>query len=139
VPNSLGPTALRRLQILAASSATLVYGWWFTDRQPFSANALIDFLISVGVLIAVAVARRQRSAPRTPDRPTREASRFRAAVVVWSAVGAVVVGWELIAFRSLPRSAHPTISSLIESSEQYHVARLGLFAVWIALGWTLAS
>ena len=126
--------------MLVASISVLAYGWWFTDRRPFSPGAFHALLIAVGVVIAVGAAvRRLRRASNTRDRATREASHFHSAAVVWSAVGVAIVAWELIALRSLPRSAHPTISSFVESAEQYHVVRLGFYALWIALGWTLAS
>lgn len=64
---------------------------------------------------------------------------FHFAVVVWSAIAAVVLTWELLALRSSPRSQHPTISSLVETVEQHHLGRIVLFVAWLALGWTLAS
>jgi hypothetical protein len=64
---------------------------------------------------------------------------FHFAVVVWSAIAAAVLAWELLALRSSPRSQHPTISSLVETIEQHHVGRIVLFLAWLWLGWTLAS
>jgi hypothetical protein len=139
VPNRIRPTAEWRPVLLVAVCVVLVYGWWFTDLQPFSTGATRALLIAVGVVIILATVRRLRAAPSASDRPTREASHFTLAVVVWSAIGVAIITWELLALRSLPRSAHPTISSFVESIEQYHVARLGLYALWIALGWMLAS
>ena len=129
----------RQLRVGAAFVAVLAYGWWFTDREPFSPGAFRALIVAVVVLIAVATVRRVRSGPRPPEARTRAAPAFRAAVVVWTLVAVAVVAWELIALRSLPRSAHPTISSMVEGSEQHHLARLALYAVWVWLGWTLAS
>ncbi len=128
----------QRLGMGAAGVAVLAYGWWFTDRQPFSRGAFVALVVAVGLLIAVAELRRARGA-NSPRVVTRREPLFRSAVVVWTAVSVAAVAWELIALRSLPRVAHPTISSLVESAEQYHVARLALYAVWLWLGWTLAS
>lgn len=129
----------RQLGVGAALIAVLAYGWWFTDREPFSKGAFRALVVAVVVLIVVATVRRIRVGPRLPDARTREAPGFRAAVVVWTVVAIAVVAWELIALRSLPRSAHPTISSMVEGSEHHHLARLALYAVWVWLGWTLAS
>ncbi|MGO9875940.1 MAG: hypothetical protein ACLPVY_19350 [Acidimicrobiia bacterium] len=128
----------QRLGMGAAWIAVLAYGWWFTDRQPFSRGAFFALVFAVGLLIAVSEVRRARGA-NSPGAVTRRAPMVRSAVVVWSAVSVAAVAWELIALRSLPRAAHPTISSLVESAEQYHLARLALYAVWMWLGWTLAS
>ncbi|MDQ1510100.1 MAG: hypothetical protein QOG50_1944 [Actinomycetota bacterium] len=129
----------RPLLLGAASIAVLAYGWWFTDREPFSPGAFRALLIPVALLIVVATVYRARYASDTREAATRSASRFRAAVVVWSVVISAVVAWELIALRSLPRADHPTISSLVEGSEHHHLARLGLYAAWVLLGWALAS
>ena len=132
--------ANRRLLLLGAVTiAVLAYGWWFTDREPFSEGAFRALLVPVGVLIVVATVHRVRSKSGARDTATREAPLFRTAVVVWSVVVTAVVVWELIALRSLPRADHPTISSLVEGSEHHHLARLALYAAWVALGWTLAS
>jgi len=122
----------------AAGIAVVAYGWWFTDRRSFSQGAFLALVLAVGLLIAVTEVRRARGA-NSRHAVTDRAALFRCAVVVWTAVSVAVVAWELIALRSLPRAAHPTISSLVESAERYHVARLALYAVWIGLGWTLAS
>jgi hypothetical protein len=123
----------------AAWIVVLAYGWWFTDRRPFSRGAFLALVVAVGVLIACAEVRRARAAVESTATATGRAPRVRTAVVVWSALTVAVVAWELIALRSLPRSAHPTISSLVESAEQYHLARVGLYAAWVWFGWTMVS
>jgi len=117
----------------------LAYGWWAVDRQPFSRGALLALAVAVGVLIMCGEVRRAHAAIAVAETPTARTPRFRLAVVVWSALSVAVVAWELIALRSLPRAAHPTISSLVESAEQYHIARLGLYAAWVWFGWRIAS
>jgi hypothetical protein len=117
----------------------LAYGWWFTDLEPFGDAAFRALLVPVVLLIVVASASRARHASDAREAATRAAPQFRAAAVVWGAVVTALVAWELIALRSSPRSEHPTISSLVEGLAHHHVARLALFALWIALGWTLAS
>jgi hypothetical protein len=128
----------RRWWIGAVVVAVLSYGWWFTDRRPFSPGAFQALLVAAVVLIVVATVRREH--PPDPSRSApRDAPHYRAAIAVWSALTAAVVAWELIALRSSPRSAHPTISSLTETAEHHHIVRLALFAVWMWFGWRLAS
>lgn len=136
--SSARPDVRRRLQIGAVSVVVLAYGWWFTDREPFSDLALRALLAAVVALILIAQVHRRRAAS-TPRGETRQIPGFRLAAAVWIAVTGAVVAWELIALRSLPRKAHPTISSIVESVEQYHLARLALYAAWIGLGWAIAS
>ncbi|MDQ1481307.1 MAG: hypothetical protein QOI44_2168 [Actinomycetota bacterium] len=127
------------LPVAVAGIVVLAYGWWFTDREPFSPGAFRALLVAVVVLLIAAVAHRIRGGRRAADAATRAAPGFWAAVVVWSMVVIAVVAWELIALRSLPRSAHPTISSIVEGSEHHHIARLALYAVWAWFGWALAT
>ncbi len=129
----------RLVLVGAASIAVIGYGWWFTDREPFSPAALRAFLVAAGLLIAMAEVRRARRRSGAPAAATRRPPRFRAAVVVWSAVFTALVAWELMALPSSPRSEHPTISSMVEGLEHHHLARLALFVGWIWSGWRLAS
>jgi len=132
--------ANRRTLLLGAGLiAVLAYGWWFTDREPFSDGASRALLVPVVLLIVVATVHRARRKSDAREAAPRAAPGFRAAIVVWSVVIGALVAWELIALRSLPRADHPTISSLVEGSEHHHIARLALYVGWIALGWTLAS
>jgi hypothetical protein len=129
----------RRPLLIAAAIAALVYGSWFTARKPFSASAHIALLIIVVAVIAFAEWQRERPAPTARDKATRAAPYFRIAVVVWTAIVTAVVVWEVIALRASPRTEHPTISYIVEQSEHHHLARLALYAVWIWLGWEIAS
>jgi hypothetical protein len=129
------------LRLGVAFVAVLAYAYWFTDRRPFTEGASLALLVPIVVLVAIAEVRRvRRRRARIPDeQPTARASRFRSAIAVWSALATAVLVWEILALRSSPRSQHPTISSLVESIERYHVGRIALFFAWLWLGWTLAS
>jgi hypothetical protein len=139
----------RGLRVGVAFLAVSAYGWWFTDRQPFTDGASLALLVPVVVLIVIAEIRRTRrpaiaagaDAPRPSKSDARspDAPLLRYAVVVWTTLVALLLAWELLALRSAPRSQHPTISSFVESIEQYHVGRLAMFFLWLWLGWTLAS
>jgi hypothetical protein len=139
VPMRIGRGRRWSLAMGAGWTAVLAYGWWFTDRQPFSSGALVALAVAVGVLIVGVEVRRGRAEIAPPGAATGRAARSGSAVVVWSALTLAVVAWELTALGSLPRAAHPTISSLVESAEQYHIARLGLYAAWVWFGWTMTS
>jgi hypothetical protein len=137
--NPRGARVGQLLPVAVAWIVVLAYGWWFTDLEPFSPAAFRALLVAVVLLLVVAVVHRVRGGRRAADAATRAAPGFWAAVVVWSMVVIAVVAWELIALRSLPRSAHPTISSIVEGSEHHHIARLALYSVWVWLGWALAT
>ncbi|HEV7524061.1 MAG TPA: hypothetical protein VGP92_03810 [Acidimicrobiia bacterium] len=141
MPPRLDRTGRQRLGWGAVWIAVLTYGWWFTERVPFSDGAFRALVVAIGVLLAAAVARRFVPSTRAPGPVTsrRGAPGFRTAVALWSAIVVAVVAWELIALGSSPRSDHPTISSFVESVEMHHIGRLVLFAGWIGLGWMLAS
>jgi len=131
----------RRLRIGVAFLAVTAYGWWFTDRQPFTDGATLALLVPIVVLIGVAEVRRARRRASAPavDAQKARPPLFRYAVVVWSTLVAALLAWELLALRASPRSQHPTISSFVETIEQHHVGRLVMFFLWLWLGWTLAS
>jgi hypothetical protein len=131
----------RRLRIGAAFLAITAYGYWLTDRQPFTDGATLALLVPIVVLIGFAEVRRARRPvrPSATDPPPGRTSLFRYAVVPWTTLVALLLAWELLALRASPRSEHPTISSLVESIEQYHPGRLVMFFLWLWLGWTLAS
>jgi hypothetical protein len=113
--------------------AALVYGWWFTDRTPFSSGATHALLVVVAALIVAAVLNRRGRSPRVAP------SVSAPGAAAWIAITIAVVVWELLALHGQPRSAHPTISSFVETAEGTHVVRLAFYAVWLAFGWVIAS
>jgi hypothetical protein len=140
VTEHLGSTGTTRLRWASAVVVVLAYGYWFTDRQPFTGGADLALLVPIVGLLGIAETRRfrRRRSPRPPI-ASRRARHFQFAVVAWSAIASAALAWELLALRSSPRSQHPTISSLVETIEQHHLGRIVLFVAWLALGWTLAS
>jgi hypothetical protein len=131
----------RRLRLGVAFLAVTAYGYWFTDRQPFTDGATLALLVPIVVLIGVAEVRRARRRANAvaSDAPRTRPPLFGYAVVVWTTLVALLLAWELLALRASPRSQHPTISSFVETIEQYHVGRIAMFFLWLWLGWTLAS
>jgi hypothetical protein len=125
----------RRCVATATAAGVLAYGWWFTGLTPFRRDATRAWLLAVAALV-LAGATHRRLRHETAVAPTRAS---RSGVALWSALVVAVVTWELLALRSSPRSEHPTISSFVESVEQWHVVRLALFAGWLTVGWVIAA
>jgi hypothetical protein len=131
----------RRTALLVA--AGLVCGWWVTSLTPFSAAATFGVLAFGALEIAVAEITRWRrrrhpadadadaDADGRPDVPGR-------AYLPWVAAVAGLAAWELFSLFSHPRSAHPTISSMVDPFLAHHAVRWLAFAAWAWLGWELA-
>ena len=52
----------------------------------------------------------------------------------WSSLA---VGWELLAYFSIPRDDHPTLSVIADEIMSVHVGRALMFLLWLVLGWLL--
>jgi hypothetical protein len=115
----------RRTAVVVA--AGLACGWWVTSLTPFTAGATVAVLALGVVEIAAAeiVRRRRRS-----DLPGR-------AYLPWVVAIAALAAWELVSLFSQPRSAHPTISSIVDPLLAHHAVRWLAFAAWAWLGWEL--
>jgi hypothetical protein len=57
----------------------------------------------------------------------------------WVALTAVVTSWELYCLANLPRTQHPTLSSLIDLLDSTWVGKSAAFVSWLALGWFLVA
>jgi len=115
-------------------AAGLVAGWWVTSLTPFSAAATFAVLgFGVVELAGAEVVRRRTGRLRWGggDRPGR-------AYLIWVVAIVVLAAWELFSLFSQPRSAHPTISSLVDPVLAHHAVRWLAFAAWAWLGWELA-
>ena len=56
---------------------------------------------------------------------------------MWIGLVALLGGWELVAYLSSPRHDHPTLSSIADQVMSSHAGRAAMFALWLALGWSL--
>lgn len=119
-------------------AAGLLCGWWVTALPPFSAGATVAVLAFGTAEIAVAEARRRRRRPHRPSGAGRQPVLPRFAYVPWVLSIAGLAAWELFELFSLPRSAHPTISSMVDPLLAHHLLRGLAFAAWAWLGWELA-
>jgi hypothetical protein len=70
--------------------------------------------------------------------PGRRPLRWRTGVAVWGSLIAAVVVWELIMLFSSPRSAHPTLSAIIDPILRDHLVRFLALLAWLVLGLELA-
>ena len=59
--------------------------------------------------------------------------------LVWMGPIVAVTGWELYCFFSLPRTVHPTLSSLLDVLDATRAGKTLAFAAWPALGWCLVA
>lgn len=57
---------------------------------------------------------------------------------MWAALVVALAAWEVAAFLQLPRSAHPTLSSLANLAFESHPVRAAAFALWMAAGYAMA-
>jgi hypothetical protein len=57
--------------------------------------------------------------------------------LVWLGLVVATVGWELYSYLNTPRSAHPTMSGLIDMLDARPIGKFVAFSLWLALGWVL--
>jgi hypothetical protein len=113
----------------------MAFGWWVTAQPPFTTSGTLGVLVAGIALIVVA-----RVANRRSPRPAPLAHpNARVGLVIWGVLLALLLAWELITLFSHSRSAHPTVSSMLDPVQADHVARWLLYGGWLGLGWTLAS
>ena len=61
------------------------------------------------------------------------------AAFAWVAPIAAVTAWELYCLFTLPRSAHPTLSSILDMLDVHPAGKALAFAAWLVLGWLLVA
>jgi hypothetical protein len=120
----------------------IAYAIGASFTRPFTAAAdvLTGVVCVVGMAVLVARWRRPRGieAPAVAEDATRGRS-CRSTSGVWWAVPigltVAVIAWELTTYAGSPRSAHPTLSSLIDLVDGSRPGKSVAFMVWLALGW----
>jgi hypothetical protein len=108
-------------------------------QRPFTISA--DTTIA-GALAAVAaiVAAQHRRSPQLSllsraARPVFGEPRLQwRTTFPWLVVAGGLVAWELFSLLSSPRSAHPTLSSLLNTVDASTPGRAAALAVWLVLG-----
>jgi amino acid permease len=136
----LGRPALGLAAVLAAALVAEVTAAALS--QAFTLTA--DLVVAVSLLTMVSVVAVQvlfrpvgRSlARRRSDKPD---AHPRSSWVPWTALLVAIVAWELVCFALSPRSAHPTLSSMLDTLTASHVGRGLTFFAWLVLGWYLVT
>jgi hypothetical protein len=144
----------RRRRLLVAVVIGLgLHAWWVTELRPFTWPSLAA-VVGSG-LAAVALAWRHRVGPprrgaspagpgSVPGRPEPVPARlpqpetWRAGVVAWWGLIALLGLWELAAYLQHPRTDHPTLSSLLDSLLADQPLRAAAFAAWLVGTYRLA-
>ena len=116
---------------LSAVAAVAIYSWLATGVRPFTVPADVVVGIPVVVLLALSWYRTGLGRPLL-ELQLRHAPRELAA---WAAVIGLLAAWELAAYASSPRHAHPTVSSISDAITSGHAARAVIFGLWIIVGW----
>jgi hypothetical protein len=134
---------LHRPVIVAVAAVGLGYAVLGSFTRPFTWAA--DVVIALPLLAAAAVTaaatwRQGRSgSPTGPGAGTGRRSRWGGRDMIWLAPILAVVGWELYSFVSLPRSVHPTLSSLLDTFDSTHLGKTVALALWLVLGWFVVT
>lgn len=115
---------------VAGTGLVLGFCWLAGGFATFTVPAEICTFVAGAAMVAYGMLR-----PR-PDQ--RVVAVTRRSWWFWGGWLAAVTGWELWALFSGPRSAHPTISSLLSPLLDTHPARALALLLWLAFGWWLA-
>ena len=115
---------------VAAGGAVLVYAWWATGLRPFAATTALAVVGPGVVTMAFGHTRRTLT--------TEHAPALAGTLAGWAVLFAALAAWQLQAYLQHPRTAHPTLSSLVNAALDTHVARTLAFTAWIAGAYRLA-
>ncbi len=113
----------------AAWAIVAAYAWWVAGLEHFTDPALLAVMAAASLAVGSARWQRRRRLP-TPA----SAVALRPWLVV---LGALLV-WETVAFSLSPRSAHPTLSSIMDAALGPRPLEAAAFVAWLALGRRLA-
>jgi hypothetical protein len=125
----------RWLGAVPVLAVLIAYGWWATGLRPFTAPALVVTLATGGVVLAVG-ARTGRRRSGVAEKPSTSAATE--GLAVWGILALALAAWEVSAFVQLPRSAHPTLSSLANLAFESHPVRAAAFVLWMVAGYGMA-
>ena len=121
----------RRVSTTLVVAAVAAYSWVAAGLRPFT--LFEEVLVAIPAFLVLVVAMRTSGTRRTDS--VDASSRGSAAI--WLGLVVVAAGWELNAYFSSPRSAHPTLSVIADSVMSVRAGRALVFVLWLALGWVL--
>jgi hypothetical protein len=130
-----------RRWIVAGVSTGVLYAVLASSTRPFTwaANIVTAVPIVAAGLVTVWTSRGVAALPTTGESAHALRRSWDRRWVTWVVLAAVITGWELYCLASLPRSQHPTLSSLIDILDSTRVGKSVAFVSWLALGWFLAA
>jgi hypothetical protein len=114
--------------VVAAAAA---YSWIAAGLRPFTLAQ--EALVAIPALLALVAAMRTS---RTKRADSVDASS-RGSAAIWLGLVVLAACWELNAYFSSPRSAHPTLSVIADDVMGVRPGRALVFGLWLALGWVL--
>ena len=122
--------------VLALAAAVLAA---FTTPFTLGAEGITGLPLSVGLAALVLRLRPARRSRRTdrPDGDVVPPEPLHRWALVWLGLVVATVGWELYCYVNTPRSAHPTLSGLIDMLDATPIGKFVAFSLWLALGWVL--
>ena len=111
--------------------AVAAYSWVAAGLRPFTLAE--EVLVAIPALVCLAAAIWTSGDTQTD---AADVSR-RGSAAIWLVLVVVAAGWELTAYFSSPRSAHPTLSVIADNVMSVQPGRALVFALWLTLGWIL--
>lgn len=122
----------RRRPVWALTVAAITaYAWWTTALRPFTWSALVAVETAGMTAMAFGSSRRRAAVPARPR-------HLPAGAAVWATLAALLAVWELAAYIRVPRSDHPTLSSILDGALDAQPLRSLAFLVWLAGAYELA-
>jgi hypothetical protein len=112
-----------------------------SSTHPFTTAGDVVTAVPLGVALVVVVRQWSRPGARLRARAPRgveiDAPAWGRRWIAPLATLVAVAAWELYCFAHLPRTAHPTLSSLIDMLDSTRAGKAVAIAAWLLLGWFL--
>jgi hypothetical protein len=137
------PVLIGRRGTAVTAVAGVAYALAASFTRPFTGPA--DVVAGIPLVVALVVTVWSSRVARRPEaRPVASVEavvspRQRWWWIIPTTTIVAVSAWELYCFVSLPRAAHPTLSSLIDILDSTHVGKTFAVALWLGLGWFLVA
>lgn len=129
--NLTGEHGLRRARWLALTAVGAV-AWAATGLRPFTTPALVVTLLTGAAVLFAG------NSIRSAEPPKEAGTRTTSGAGWWLILFGALAALELVAFVQLPRSEHPTLSSLANQVFDSHLVRACAFVAWMAAGLGIA-
>ena len=127
-------------------TAAVLLGLAASFTHPFTGPA--DTVVAVGILAVLSIVAVQRWQSDPPALLARRAPIPLAIAdgggpgwrwLVPAAPLVALLGWEAFTYASSPRSAHPTLSVLMDGTDRSPFGHAAMVAGWLVLGWYLVT